>query len=130
MEVFKQKFDEDEAKVRYKAFVALWCDSEDSEHLPDEWWPYQDDRPLAIQEFVMLLIKVSTTYAGTAYIIYKNNFYCICGDTYEADMMVCKIHDNGVLSMPANLDYNDFGKIYQRRSLISLINENKDLYVY
>lgn len=129
MEAFKQKFNEDGAKVRYKAFVALWCDYESSEHFPDEWWPYGDDRPLAIHEFVLLLIKVSTTYAGTAYIIYKNNFYCICGDTYEADMMVCKIKDSGVLSMP-DLKYDDFGTLYQRRPLMSLINENKDLYVY
>lgn len=128
MEIFRQKVNE--AKVRCKTFVALWSGFEDPENLPDEWWPYRDDRPLTIEEFILILIKVSTSNSGTVYIIYKNYFYCICDDTYESDMMVCKIHDNGVLYMPLNLKQDDFGTLYQRRSLISLVNENKDLYVY
>ncbi|KAG2201052.1 hypothetical protein INT47_010804 [Mucor saturninus] len=128
-ELFQQKFNEDPAKVRYKAFVALRCDFGYADSFPDEWWPYPDDRPLAIPEFVLLLIKVSTSYAGTVLIIYQDKHYCICGDICEAEMMVCKISDNGVLTMPCDLHYKDIDSTYQREPLLSLYN-NKNLFVY
>lgn len=128
LQVIKEKFDQDKAKARYKAFVALRCDSEASEDVPDDWWPYPDDRPLTIEEFVLLLIKVSTTYSGTYYIIYKNNFYCICGDMFEADTMICQVDDHGGLSIPSDFENRLFGTEYKRGSLLSLVN-NKYLFV-
>lgn len=129
MILFKQRFDANVNSPKYKTFVALWCESESSTEIPDIWWPYSDNRALTIQEFVLLLIKVSTTYSGTGVIIYKSNYYCICGDSYEGDMMMCEVHDDGHLSIPKHFLRSELGKKYKRGSLIDLVTNFKHLYV-
>lgn len=128
MILFKHRFDTS-VEAKYKTFVALWCESENSKSIPDAWWPYPDNRALTVQEFVLLLIKVSTTHPGTGVIIYKSNYYCVCGDSYQADMMVCELHDDGELSIPSNFLRSDLNTKYKRRPLVSLVNEHKSLYV-
>jgi hypothetical protein len=110
--------------------VALWCESENSDSIPEEWWPYPDNRALTIQEFVLLLIKVSTTYSGTGIIIYKTNYYCICKDSHETDMTVCEVHDDGQLTIPNHFLRSDLGSKYKRGSLADFVKNSNYLYVY
>lgn len=129
-QLFRQKFNRDRCNQRYKAFIALRCDYEDSNDFPKAWWPFLDDRPLAIHEFILLLIKLSTSHAGTVIILYKDNYYCICGDNLElVELTVCQMNDQGLLTIPSDLSFDSFQSTYQRQPLISLYN-NKSLFVY
>ncbi|KAI9481541.1 MAG: hypothetical protein EXX96DRAFT_538727 [Benjaminiella poitrasii] len=127
---FKHKFDSNPSHwQRYKIFVALWCESDDPADIPHTWWPTNRDDSLGIDQFVLLLIKVITTYSGIGVILYGQNYFCVCKDLENTDIMLCQIQHDGSLTVP-HFRKEDFGTLYKRKSLEDLIKNHKDLYIH
>ncbi|KAI8364932.1 hypothetical protein BD560DRAFT_402495 [Blakeslea trispora] len=129
---FRQKFNHNQTNcMKFKLFVSLWCEFDDPSQVPESWWPSDSDKPIPIDDFILLLIKVSTTQLSIVIIVYKQDYYCICQENINdcMDFIICEIAEDGQLTIP-ELPKEAFDTLYKRKPLQSLAILGKSLLVH
>ncbi|OBZ82155.1 hypothetical protein A0J61_09798 [Choanephora cucurbitarum] len=129
---FRQKFNSNQSKcMKSKLFVSLWCEFDNPCQVPENWWPNDSKNPIPIDDFLLLLIKVSTTHVSIVIIIYKQEYYCICQEDLNdcMDFIICEVTEDGQLIIP-EIHKEAFDTFYKRKSLSSLALLGKNLLVY